>query len=183
MQNAIGHVDFSFTSSLRPWDDDPEEYWIEVTGKIMVLPDDAPDEADPEPAGEIQMELVRVAEAENDNVSLCAVFDSTEALNQIYCALFDKREEVKADLDLEPFVHEVLYIHTLKLEPRYGNTSLGVQAIQTAASAFVTMGIVVADADLNLSLDDWKNLGFVRIAGERGFYVWEKIKENPYDRK
>ena len=35
MPEAIGHVNFSFSSSLRPWDGDPEQYWIEVTGRIL----------------------------------------------------------------------------------------------------------------------------------------------------
>jgi len=183
MQEAIGHVEFAFSSSLRPWGGDPEQYWIEVTGQIMALPDEAPDDADAEPAGTMQMLLVRVAEARDDEVSLFAVFDSyDEALHQIYRALFNKNEELRSSLGMDPFVHEVLFVRSLQLKPRWQGTGLGAQAIQTAASTLVTMGLVVANADLGLSLNDWLNLGFVKIARQKGFYVCERTKKNRYGR-
>ena len=183
MQDAIGHVHFSFTSCLRPWGGDPEQYWIEVTGRIMALPDEAPDDAEAEPAGTMEMLLVRVAEARDDEVSLFAIFDSyDETLHQIYRALFNKNEEMRSSLGMDPFVHEVLFIRSLQLKPRWQGTGLGAQAIQTAASTLVTMGLVVADADLGLSIDDWLNLGFVKIAGHKGFYVCERTKKNRYGR-
>lgn len=57
IRHVRGHraVDFSFSSSLRPWDGDPEQYWIEVSGGIMALPDEAPDDAEVEPAGTMEM--------------------------------------------------------------------------------------------------------------------------------
>lgn len=70
MQEAIGHVRFSFTSCLRPWGGDPEQYWIEVTGRIMALPDEAADDAEAEPAGTMEILHVRVAEARDDEVRL-----------------------------------------------------------------------------------------------------------------
>jgi len=184
MPSAIGHVDFSFTACLRPWGRDPEQYWTEVTGRIAAIPDEAPDDAEAEPAGEIQMVLVRVAEARNDRVSLATVFDShSEALLEIYHALFDKSEEVEAELGLDPWAHEVLWVHTIKMEPRWKNSHLAAQAIHTAASTLVTMGLIVADADLGLPMDDWLKLGFVRIAGQPWFYVRERTKKNPYRRQ
>ena len=117
MHEANGHVDFSFSSSLRPWDGDPEQYWIEVTGRIMALPDDAPDDAEAEPAGTMEILLVRVAEARDDAVSLFAVFDSyNEDPHQIYRALFDKNEEIRSSLGMDPFVHEFLFIRSLQLQ-------------------------------------------------------------------
>jgi GNAT superfamily N-acetyltransferase len=183
MQAAIGHVHFSFTSCLRPWDGDPEQYWIEVTGRIMALPEEAPDDAEAEPAGTMEMLLVRVAEARDDEVSLFAVFDSyDEALHQIYLALFNRNEEIRCSLSMDPFVHEVLLIRSLQLKPRWRGTGLGAQAIQTAASSLVMMGLVVANADLPLSLDDRLNLGFVKIARRKGFYVCERTRKNRYGR-
>jgi len=183
MREAIGHVRFSFSSSLRPWDGDPEQYWMEVTGRIMALPDEALDDAEAEPAGTLEMLLVRVAEARDDEVSLFAVFDSyDEALHEIYRALFNKNEEIRSTLGLDPFVHEVLIVRSLHLKPRWQGSGLAAQAIQTAASTLVTMGLVVANADLSLSLDDWLNLGFVKIARHKGFYVCERTKKNRYGR-
>jgi GNAT superfamily N-acetyltransferase len=183
MQEAIGHVEFSFTSNLRPWNGDPEQYWIEVTGRIMALPDEAPDAADAEPAGTMEMLLVRVAEARDDEVSLFVVFDSyDEALHQIYRALFNKNEEMRSSLGMDPFVHEVLFIRSLQLKPCWQGTGLGAQAIQTAASTLVTMGLVVANADLDLSVNDWLDLGFVKIASQEWFYVCERTRKNRYGR-
>jgi hypothetical protein len=183
MQEAIGHVEFSFSSCLRPWDGDPEQYCMEVTGQITALPDEAPDDAEAEPAGEMQMLLVRAAEAGDDEVSLLAVFDSyDETLHQTHRALFNKNEEIKSSLGMDPFVHEVLFVRSLELKPRWQGTSLAAQAIQTAASTLVTMGLVVASANLGLSIDDWLHLGFVKIAGRRGFYVRERTKKNLYGR-
>jgi hypothetical protein len=79
-------------------------------------------------------------------------------------------------------VHEVLVVRSLQWRPRWQGTGLGAQAIQTAASTLVTMGLVVANADLGLSLDDWLNLGFVKIARQKGFYVCERTKKNRYGR-
>jgi len=183
MREAIGPVNCSFSSSLRPWDGDPEQYWIEVTGQIMALPDEAPDDAEAEPAGTMEMLLVRVAEARDDEVSLFAVFDSyDQALHEIYHSLFNRDEEIRSSLGMDPFVHEVLFVRSLKLKPRWQGSSLGAQAIQTAASTLVTMGLVVANADLGLSIDDWLDLGFVKIARQKGFFVCERTKKNRYGR-
>lgn len=183
MREAIGHVQFSFSSSLRPWDGDPEQYWIEVTGRIMALPEDAPDDAEAEPAGTMEMLLVRVAEARDDEVSLFAVFDSyDDALHRIYSALFNRDEEIRSSLGMDPIVHELLVVRSLCLKPRWQRTSLAAQAVQTASSTLVTTGLVVANADLDLPLDDWLNLGFVKIARQRGFYVCERTKKNRYGR-
>ncbi len=172
MSDVIGHVDFSFSPSLSLSDGAPENYYVEVTGKIMATPDEAPDDADPEPAGEIEMLLVRVAAAENDGVSLFKVFDSYDQdLHEVYCALFDKNEEIKTSLSFHPFVLEFLVIRNLTLAPRYQNTSLGSQVIETAARFLVTMGLVVAHGDFGLSTDDLKRVGFVKLAGEASWFA------------
>jgi len=51
-------------------------------------------------------------------------------------------------------------------------------AIQTTASTLVTMGLVVADADLGRSVNDCLNFGFVKIAGHKGSCVRERTKKN-----
>jgi len=178
MSDVIGHVDFSFSPSLS-LHGDPEDYHVEVTGKIMATPDEAPDDADPEPAGEIEMLLVRVAAAESDGVSLFQVFDSyDQGLHEVFCALFDKNEEIKTSLPFDSFAHELLVIRNLTLAPRYQNTSLGSQVIETAARFLVTMGLVVAYDDFGLSTDDLKRVGFVKLASE-GLLVWDGANKNP----
>jgi hypothetical protein len=44
------------------------------------------------------------------------------------------------------------------------------------------MGLVVANADLDLSVNDWLNLGFVKVAGRVEFYIRERAKKNRYCR-
>jgi len=66
--------------------------------------------------------------------------------------------------------------------PCWRGTALGAQAVQTAASTLVTMGLVVASADLGLSIEDWLNLGFVKIARRKGFYVCDRTRKNRYGR-
>lgn len=123
---------------------------------------------------------MRVAEARDDGVSLFAVFDSyNEDLHQIYRALFDKTEEIRPSLGLDPFVNELLFVRALQLDPRWQGTSLEAQAIQTAASTLVTMGLVAANADLGLSVDDWLNLAFVKIAGDVDFLRSRADQEEP----
>jgi hypothetical protein len=108
---------------------------MEVTGQIMALPDEAPDDAEAEPTGQMQMLLVRVAEARDDEVSLLAVFDSYDkTLHQTYRALFNKSEEIRSSLGMDPFVHEVLFVRSLELKPCWQGTSLAVQAIQSFAT-------------------------------------------------
>lgn len=134
MQEAIGHVKFSFSSSLRPWGGDPEQYWLEVAGRIMALPDEADEADEAELAGTMETLLVRVAEAREDEVSLYAVFDSyDEALLDVYRALFNKNEDLRSSLGMEPFDHEILVIRSLQLESRWQDTSLGTQAVQRSA--------------------------------------------------
>jgi len=44
------------------------------------------------------------------------------------------------------------------------------------------MGLVVASADLGLSIEDWLNLGFVKIARHKGLYVCDRTRKNRYGR-
>lgn len=44
------------------------------------------------------------------------------------------------------------------------------------------MGLSIASADLGLSIEEWLNLGFVKIARQKGFYVCERTKKNRYGR-
>ena len=41
---------------------------------------------------------------------------------------------------------------------------------------------MVAGSALGFSVHDWLNLGFVKIAGHKGFYVRERTKKNCYGR-
>jgi hypothetical protein len=44
------------------------------------------------------------------------------------------------------------------------------------------MGLVVASANLGLSVDDWLNLGFFKIARHKDFYVCDRTRKNRYGR-
>ena len=55
---VIGSVEFKVSNVLKPWGVDPEEYYIDVEGKITVLVDD-----DDVPAGKMELVLIKLAEA------------------------------------------------------------------------------------------------------------------------
>jgi hypothetical protein len=54
------------------------------------------------------------------------------------------------------------------------------QAIETALAMFASEGLVVAvEEGLELSIEEWKRLGFMRIA-ETGLVFRDQLKVNPY---
>jgi hypothetical protein len=59
-------------------------------------------------------------------------------------------------------------------------TTLTVQAIETALAMFASRGLVVAVEDwLDLSIEQWKQLAFARIAGTTLVFR-DQLSRNPY---
>jgi hypothetical protein len=173
---VFGRVDFSVSCGFVPWGD-PYEYVHTVTGKIVAYSDtDAEIEA-----GEIVMRVVSTTEVTNTGESLYHVCDadSTE-LEGIYAALFDSDGETKEELDIEPGWNNLVFLEGVKIDPEFQRTGLVIHAIETAIAMFASEGLVVAiEERLELSVDEWKQLGFVRAAGT-GLVFRDQLTKNPY---
>ncbi len=173
---VFGRVEFALSTGLVPWDD-PSEFVHTVTGKIIAY-----SETDEEiEAGEIVLRVVSATEATNTGEDLLDVCDADSAvLEGIYAALFDQSGETKEELDIEPGWNNLVFLEKVEIDPEHRQTTLNIQAIETALAMFASEGLVVAVEDgLELTIEAWKRLGFVRIAGTR-FVFRDQLRANPY---
>ena len=71
----------------------------------------------------------------------------------------------------------------MKIEPDFRSTPLIVQLIETAMAMFCPEGLIVAlEESLDLTVAEWRRLGFKRIAGS-GFVLRDQLRVNPYEKK
>lgn len=173
-----GTVEFSVSAGLVPWRD-PGEYVHSITGTAIVL--DAIESG--HEAGEITLKLVSATEATNRGERLYDVCDADSAtLEAIYATLFDANGETKEDLDIEPGWNNLLFIDDMKIEPEYQDTLLRVQLIETSIAVLCPEGLIVAvEESLELTVEDWRRLGFKRIA-ESPFVFRDQLRVNPYQK-
>jgi len=170
----FGTVEFSVSAGLVPWGD-PGEYVHTVTGKAFDLNENE--------VGTITLKLVSTTEAENQGERLFDVCDADSAiLEAVYATLFDANGETKDELDIEPGWNNLLFVDAVEIQPGHEETSLRVQLIKTGIAMFCPEGLIFADEDsLNLTVDEWRQLGFRRIA-ESHFVYRDQLKVNPYER-
>lgn len=175
-EEFFGGVEFSVSAGLVPWDD-PSEFVRTVTGKIVAY-SDTDEEIE---AGQIVLRIVMATEATNQGEDLYNVCDADSAiLESIYAALFDRSGETKEELDIEVGWNNLVFLEDVEVDPKHRQTTLIIQAIETALAMFASEGLVVAvEEGLELTIDEWKRLGFVRIAGT-GFVFRDQMKVNPY---
>ena len=168
-----GVVNFSVSAGLVPWSD-LGEYVHTVTGKVLDLNEDE--------VGTITLRLVSATEAENQGKQLFEVCDADSAiLDEIYATLFDSNDETKDDLDIEPGWNNLLFVDAVEIKAGYEKTSLRVQLIETGIAMFCPEGLIVAVEDsLELTVEEWRRLGFRRIA-ESPFVFRDQLRVNPYD--
>jgi len=171
-----GTVDFFVSAGLVPWCD-PGEYVHKITGRAIVV-DDIEGEYE---AGEITVKLVSATEATNQGERLYDVCDADSAtLEAIYATLFDANGETKEDLDIEPGWNNLLFIDDMKIESEFQDTLLRVQLIETSIAVLCPEGLIVAvEESLELTVEDWRRLGFKRIA-ESPFVFRDQLRVNPY---
>jgi hypothetical protein len=175
-EEFVGRVEFFVSAGIMPWHD-PAEYVHEVTGKAFAVSDSG-DELE---AGEITLKLVSVTEATNRGIRLLDVCDADSGtLEAVYSTLFDATEEMVEELDIEPSWNDLIFIDDLNIAPEYADTSLRVQLIETSLATFGPNAIVVAvEESLALTVEDWRELGFKRIA-KSPFVFRDQLKLNPY---
>ena len=172
-----GTVEFATTTGTAPWQD-PSEYVHTIDGTALAFTDGD----DEEEAGRITLRLVSVTEAVNRGEDLFIICDADSAiLEAAYWALFDKKGETKEDLDIEPGWNNLLYIESVEVEPECQETTIAVRLIETAIAIFCSDGLVIAvEAAFDLSIEEWKELGFKRIA-ESEFVFRDQLRVNPYN--
>ncbi len=175
-KNFLGTVEFSVSAGLVPWSD-PGEYVHTITGTAIAL-QDLEDEHE---VGEVTLRLVSATEAMNQGEGLYDVCDADSAvLESIYATLFDAKGETKEDLDIEPGWNNLLFIDDVNTAQEYESTSLRIQLIETSIAMFCPEGLIVAvEESLDLTVEDWRRLGFKRIA-DSPFVFRDQLRVNPY---
>lgn len=178
-----GRVEFSLAPGLVPRDD-PEHYVVEITGTVWAesncLTNDGREQAETE-AGRMKLLLVLGTQACNDQVALWEVCDAHSAmLANVYETLFQANEEPREEFDIEPSYSDLLYIESLEMDASFEH--LAVRALETAISVFCAGGLIVATRQsLELSVEQWRELGFVKAAGSQ-FVFRDNCRINPYAR-
>lgn len=160
---VTGSVRFSFSVGLKPWNDEPTEYFLPVEGEIIACLNVPGDPDATEVAGRIELKVIKFAEAFNDHVDLSDVFHEA-SLGSVYLALFNQKGSFKKKLDISLLPGEVIFIDAITLEPKYQPTRLLLQAVESVIPALSSMGLVVACREtLDRGNKEWKRLGFDRV--------------------
>jgi len=175
-KEIFGRIDFSTSCGLFPWGD-PSEYVHSVIGRIILYSEIGEESQ----AGEITLRIVLATAAINQHENLYDVCDADSAiLEAAYAVLFNENGDTKEDLDIEPGWNNLVLLENVEVDPEHRQTTLVIQAIDTALAMFASEGLVVAvEEGLDLSIEQWKHLGFMRIAGT-GFVFRDQLKVNPY---
>jgi hypothetical protein len=180
---ALENIGFSVTVPALPRYE-PDSYVLEITGTLHV----ATNETEIQTGGTIKVLKILATEAENEHVRLYDVCDAhSDFLAALYSAVFDQGRESKAELQIEPFWRDILVLWEINIKPAFRNTGIVAHAFETAIAAFGSQDIIAAALDddngefigLPLTIDEWKNLGFAKIAGTR-FTFRDNCHENPY---
>lgn len=162
-ESRNGSVVFEYRVSLSPWDCDPERYLLEIDGTITVWSEsDDPEEPD-EIVGSMKLLVVKLAEARRDQVELFYVLDFYE-VEELYAPLFKKDGVFWPHLDVEAQYGDLLVIDEIKLDPRFEDSPLRNQAIETAIASFASIGVVVIKKQtLGLSTEDRCDKGYIDL--------------------
>lgn len=175
-----GIVRFTAEASLAQHDLDDDVLRIEgriiggvLTGDGFVSEDDN--------AGFIEVYLVQTMQLAADGVSLGEVCRSHSAhLDGVYTALFDSDDELRSELAIAGGWDALLHLHWLETEPKYRNSGVLNQAIETAIRHFCPAGLITAYINvLELTPEEWRQLGFRKIAGSDVVYR-DNTSGDPY---
>lgn len=176
MQPEYCSIDFSISVPMLPWAH--ECYVQEITGAII---NDAK-------IGEIKLLKIHVAKAMNDRMDLLDICDAHSGyLESLYHAVFNGKGETRPELEIEPSWDDVLVLWEFEIPTELRHAGVVVQAFETAITAFGATDLVVAAINgeqydfigLDLTVDEWRRLGFKRIAGSQ-FAFRDNGCLNPY---
>jgi hypothetical protein len=166
----IGNVRFSIAVGLKPWNQNPEEYYLSIVGNIIVCIDDGQDPEAEEQAGEIQLTLIKIAEAINNQANLAFIFDSMD-LEEVQAALMEENDTFRLDLKIDAPRGDILFIDSIKLDRKYARATLSWRALEAAFATFASVGVVAAYAPtLDQCPGEWSEYGFERAPGTEIVY-------------
>jgi hypothetical protein len=160
-----------------------EAFTTEMTGVLIGMVSDI-EEAE---LGTITLLKVSACEACNQKISLAEICDShSDFLLSIYATIFDaSTDEPKDELEIEPGWVDLLVLLDFTIKPEYRTRAILTSAFQAAISLLGPRDLIVAAMEgadytgLQLTKDEWKALGFVRIAGSQ-FVFRDSACLNPY---
>jgi GNAT superfamily N-acetyltransferase len=166
--------------------DDLDDYVVGVEGVVVAHlepPEGEPDaEFEEVESGRVYAFVVQTTQAMTDGVSLYDVFDAHSSnLEAAFAALFDPvAEEPKEELEIAPAWEGFLYLDRIVIDPAYRGRGVTVKALEATIRSFCPRGIVAAHQDgMELTIEEWKELGFVKIAGSEVIYR-DNASYNPY---
>lgn len=155
---VIGSIKFTLEPTLKPWEDDPEQFVTEIEGRIAVMAEDD----DEIFAGKISLIMVKINEAEVAGVNLYHVFDYSASLEATYSSVFDARGRLRKRFKINRDVDTLIYINSIRWKRGLGGMSVLEQSVETASAIFAPSGLVLAYAkDLNRFGLNWRQYGFM----------------------
>jgi hypothetical protein len=164
-KTVIGAIHLAATATIKPEGMGPSSFVTPVDGKIVAeFLEDADEDSHAEDAGTFRLLHISLGELEDEGVALYTVCDDYgNDLWEVFAALFRKDGRIKRELHLgKPPRTNLLYIESASVRPKYVESSLLVQAIETAVAKLCHSGLVVADVGLGLGQRQWKGLGGTR---------------------
>lgn len=136
--------------------------------------------------GTITLMKVSACEAMNRRFSLLEICDAhSEFLLSAASAVFDDNGATKEELEIEPGWCDLLILWEFDVEPEFRRNSIVVKAFEAAMNFLGPRDLVVAAMDgehyigLELTIDEWRELGFMKIAGTQ-FVFRDSAYLNPY---
>jgi hypothetical protein len=126
--------------------------------------------------------VVQTTQAMTDGVGLADAFDAHSSnLEAAFAALFDPvAEEPREELEIAPAWEGFLYLDRIVIDPAYRDRGVTVKALEATIRSFCPRGVVAArQGGMGLSVEEWKELGFVKIAGSEVIYR-DNVSYNPY---
>ncbi|MCC6127470.1 MAG: hypothetical protein IT426_21130 [Pirellulales bacterium] len=179
----LSAIDFHVSAPIVPWEAD-EFYVQEITGKLSAMVNDR----EGVKAGTIELLKIQAVEVENNHLDLLDVCDAhSDYLVAMYHAIFDEEGETKRELEIEPSWNDILVLWKFDIPEEFRKVGAIVRAFETAIKVWGSTDLVIASFDkeesdfigLALTVDEWRQLGFQRIAGTP-FAFRDNCCINPY---
>lgn len=137
--------------------------------------------AEDDNAGIVEAYLVQMMQLAADGVPFADVCEAHSAhLQGVYAALFDEEDKPRAELAIAGGWDVLLHIHWLEIEPRYRDSGVLVQAVETTIRHFCPAGLITAYLNvIELTPEEWRSLGFRKISGSEVVYR-DNTSGDPY---